>query len=239
MIETTFIGLQSPKTAWATMISTNLAILHQMRLQSKSVAYVQLSSYPDAHLHCSWSWNRSIFDILLFLDTKECDKELLNKIKFNSGCDMFISPDLSKWRSINKENFVKIVEFIARHYDTIYFDISPSIDIELRSYIYENLDMMIYVSSIDPVSLNALSVEVESWLCKKYQLIINQCPKSEHKRIKEAMEDKWIEIIWLLDQDSKSVWHNVYEWIPVALQKKSKLKKQLIEVVDNIILNYS
>ncbi len=228
------VGFHSPKTSGCTTIALNTAILHQSLYPTKKIALLQLTAFPDLHFQSGLEPIYDIGQLYDFLKTDEWTPSLLNKIKQNQGCDLFFSPSFSTWKNLSLDNFQHIFSLIAQNYDLLYLDLHASIPSSIQKLMHEKLNLLFLISNIDPPSLNATTIFWESFpnLQHKIKLILNQCPKGRENEIKNRFLGTDIPLDTTFISDSKYLWHQIYEGFPIAFQKESKLKKQIISFIE-------
>lgn len=234
---TKIITLHSPKTSGCTAISLNIAIAHKFTLPQK-IAFLQLTKTPDLHLQIGTKPLHNIENLVSFLETEEWNNHLLNQIKQNKGIDFFFSPKNQNWKNLSLKNFKLIFKLIEKNYEIIYLDLNDSIPKEIKEFVLEKSNQIHLLSSIDPLSLNAVKCfwKNNQKFHKKIKLILNQCPKGKEREIKNRFLGIEIPFLESLISEPTTMWHQIYEGVPIIFQKKSKLKKQILKLVKHINL---
>ena len=72
-------------------------------------------------------------------------------------------------------------------------------------------------------------------LTDKAQILINQVSKSEASEVQAQFSRLDAPLLGTLPPDVRAVWHQVYEGIPVVMQKRSKLGKAIEKLVDQLL----
>ncbi len=227
----------SPKSAGTTLVSLNLAIQNQFLEMDKKIAYLQLTSFPDAHIYANISNKRTILNIKNFLDEKERPANLLTKIAQNNGVDCFQSPPLKDWQALSDSSLINIINFLDREYDILYLDISLSLSTKVLKNIFNEAQKIIITSFFDPSSLAALECFIDEHknLLPKIFLLFNQCPSESKSLIKKKTKNNEINLLGTLPIEKKYMWSQLFESQLLAFEKKSKWSQSLLKIAKKII----
>ncbi|NCP67641.1 hypothetical protein GW756_05210 [bacterium] len=226
---THIITFHSPKSAGSTVTALNTALILAYQEPFSKTALIQLAPFGDLPQYLGKDPSKHWGDLLPFVNTPEATLENLKKGSFNLGADVFCSPPLALWSEIDLTNFKSFWQWISQHYDKIVVDISRGINDEIHQFLMQAADRNILVTTVDPVSLNAVKVYWESNAStqNKTQFILNQCPTNGVNFVERALKKNAINRLCILPFDEKNMWYQLFEGLPVCFKKRSPFAKAL------------
>jgi len=232
---TKIITFISPKSAGASMVSLNFALLHRAVNPKEKTAFIELSPWSSqgfifkARDHQHWG------HLAPFIGTKEWSKSLLSRVSFDLQADLFFSPQGVLWPAFDQKVNQAFLDLLKENYDTIIIDLSISVGVEWSQFYLKHSDLVLGVVTPDPVSLNAF----ENWkslIPKKTNLgwVLNQVPTSEVKYLKNKFSNSKTNFLGTLRFEPLKFWYHLYQAFPPVWQKRSAFKKDLISLHSKI-----
>lgn len=232
---TQIVSFLSPKTAGASSVSLNAAILHKIVNPKQRVAFVEFAGWSSqASLFSSQdvpSWER----IFRFYKTDEWNKTLLSRLALPLGADVFWSPMGKAWPVFNRTKATAFLGLLKNHYDCIVFDVAVSSPPDWQAFAHQQSDQIIGVLTPDPVSLKAWKNYVQAEIFPgKPHWLLNQVPSSEKKRLICKFSRADPQFLGVLRQDPHRFWRQCYENQPVSIQANRSFKKDLSTLLPQI-----
>ncbi len=234
---TKIIAVTAPRTAGATIIASNLAIAHQWRAPQKKVGVIQLSQIPDLYHYMGFTHKRHMGDLVSFWKTKEWGASLLDQIVQVQGVEVILSPTLRGWGAIDQAFFIDFWALVTKRYDVLYVDMDPKLPSWVWTAVEECIKICVNILSMGPASFSAYEQIQNQYpsLSEKSQIIINQVDKREASEVRVQFSRLEVPLLGTLPVDTKALWHQVYEGIPVVMQRRSKLGKAIEKIIDHLL----
>ncbi len=229
----------SPKSGGSTLVALNMAIQNQALEMEKKIAYLQLSQFPDAHVYASIPKKRTILDLKNFLDKKEFTKNILYEVAQKCGVDCFLSPQKKDWSKLKTTSLQEIIQVLEQEYDTLYFDISLSLENEFLEYCFDEAQKIVLVSFFSPPNLAAAEsfFDIYQNFLSKVYLLFNQCPTESDSLIKKSVKNREINYLGILPIEEKYMWEQVFNSRLLAFEKKSKWSQSLLKILKTNFLS--
>ena len=231
------ISLIAPKTAGATILTSNLAITHQWRTPQQRVGLLQLTQFPDIHHYMGLARKRNFGDLISFWKTSEWGETLIEQIVETQGVEVIQAPAFSQWSDISPDFFTGFLTLLGKRYQTLYLDYNPHLPPQVLQILLPYISHNICVLSMDPASFHNTKefLEMSAELKEKSQIIINQTKTAERSDIQRQFKNLQIPLLGIIPIETKSLWHQIYEGVPAVMQKRSKFAKRLEPIIDQIL----
>lgn len=230
---TKIISFYSPKTAGASSVSLNAALLQKIIKPSLKVAFVEIAAWSSQASQWQPAQAQTWGQLEPFLGTAEWNKSLLERLKFNFGVDIYWSPVRPSYKSKLAQKWLSL---LAENYDLIVVDIASGAPAKWQQFWFKHSQKIVGVVTPDPVSLEALrcwqptveSLAPTSW-------VFNQVPASEVKRIRQKFSVTDAAFLGVLRTDNHRFWRQCYQQQPVAVQSSSRFKKDLGSLLPHLL----
>lgn len=226
---THIISFHSPKSVGSTVTALNTALILSHQEPHSKVALIQLAPFGDLPQYLGQDKSKHWGDLLPFLGTEEATRENLKKGSLHLGADIFCSPPLGLWPEIDLVHFKLFWQWLSPHYDKIVVDISRGLNEDMYHFLRQEAARNILVTTVDPVSLNAVKVLWENQVetQNKTQFILNQCPTNGVNFVERVLKKNDITCLGILPFDEKNMWHQLFEGVPICFKKRSPFAKAL------------
>ncbi|HEY5714276.1 MAG TPA: hypothetical protein VIT68_02910 [Candidatus Gracilibacteria bacterium] len=226
----------APKTAGCTTICLNLALLDQLKNPENRIGLLQMTAFGDIHHHLGLEAHHNFSDLVAFHKAGEWTPETLSKIITTRGISIIQAPTLSQWRKIDITFFTDFITMISGSFDRLYIDFHGSTPDQFHTMLTEKADQSYLFASLDPCSLEATKNYLEAYPKSKSKtsLIFNQIPKKNTTATTRITDQLELKSLTPLPCDSTRVWHQIFEGLPVALQR-GPLKKALVKLSEEIL----
>ncbi len=230
---TKIISFYSPKTAGASSVSLNAALLQKIIQPSFKVAFLEIAAWSSQASQLQpaqvQTWDKSE----PFLGTDEWNKSLLERLKFNLGIDIYWSPVRPEYKAKLAEKWLRL---LTENYDLIVVDVASGAPEKWQQFWFKHSQSIVGVATPDPVSLEALrhwqnSIETLG----PTRWIFNQVPASETKRIRQKFSATDAAFLGIIRRDDARFWRQCYQQQPVALQSSSCFKKDLLSLLPQLL----
>lgn len=227
----------SPKTAGASSVSLNAAMLQAGLNSTASTALVEVAA---------WSSQATLFpklaghhwgELIPFLGTAEWQPELLGRAETKLGPSVFWSPTGEAWPAFNQKFVDAWLELLRQRYSVIYVDLSASVDPAWQQWWLGQADQVVGVVTPDPLSLQAWGQwSAAQSIEGRLSWVLNQVPGGEKKSLLSRFSHSDSTLLGALRQEPRTFWRQHYQSFPVVLNRRSGFKKDLLEVLSALSL---
>lgn len=233
---TKIISFYSPKTAGASSVGLNAALLQKIIEPSLRVAFVEIAAWSSQATQFQivpvQTWDK----LTPFLNTSEWNKTLLERLKFNLGIDIYWSPVKNKMPQCTAKFAQKWLRLLTENYDLIVVDVASGSPQKWQQFWFSHSQKVVGVATPDPVSLEAL----KHWQASMYKTVpihwlFNQVPTSEAKRLRQKFSTTDKAFLGTLCMDKNRFWRQCYQQQPVAVQSSSRFKKDLLSLLPQLL----
>ena len=222
--------IHSPRASGSSLVTLNLALMHQLKSPDLKVCLLQLSRYPDMPQYAGIvTPKQSLHALLAF---KTLTPNLLEPLCAKKVITHLSGPTGAEWEDITLKDWKKILQLTEAHFDVLYIDLGRDVSQPLRQKVLEASSQVITVSNADIISRKTLPLflaEHENFK-SKWHLILNQV---SYKKIID-LEDVTVGILASLPTENVPMHHQVYLGLPLVLQKKSKWGQVLAPAIKTL-----
>lgn len=230
------ITFYSPKTAGASSVALNVACLHHQIQPEPPIGFIE---------HALWSTQQTLFqkeklhnwaELLKFHKTKEWDDSLLPRGVFTLGPEVLWSPMGPDWPEFSSSVAEAWLTLLQSRYSVLYVDLNPSVPEEWQDFWLAKSTRIVGVVSADPVSMKAWECWSENILeSEKLCWVLNQVSAKERKKLLARFSAEKIPLLGVLRQEIYTFWQQNYQGFPVAWQRWSGFKKDLLPVLKSLL----
>jgi len=231
----------APKTAGNTIITSNLALAHQWRCPQKRIGLWQISSVPDLAVLMGILPKRDFGALIPFYKTEEWHPGLIDKILQKSGIDLVFSPVLMQWNTVSEPFFRDLLKMLSEPFDCLYIDLDRGLPEWVIDFVLKAATQVLITVTVESLMSDRMKIWNQKYpvMREKGQMILNQITKSEQSDIKKYFKHSEVDLLGMLPPDKRKVWHQVYEGIPVMMQKKGDLAKGFDQLLESLICSRS
>lgn len=221
----------SPKTAGASLVSLNAALLSP----SPKTAWIEIGGWSSQRQNFPALSEHHWGEILAFYKTKEWNNALLTRSKATLGVDFFWSPLGQDYPSFDTKQATAWLDLLSAEYDHLVVDVSAAAPKQWQAFWHGIATKIVGVLTPDPVSLKAWKDWNQTHQYKKVYWLLNQVPPRQIKKVTtEFAADP--QFLGALPLDPKRAWDQCYLGFPIVGHKRSKFKTQLQPLINSMIL---
>lgn len=223
----------SPKTAGASLVSLNAALLLS---GSQKTAFVEVGGWSSQSQNFPALSRHHWGECFSFYDTKEWAPALLDRSKASLGADIFWSPLGAGYPEFQAKSAQAWLELLQSEYSHIVVDLNVAAPEAWRDFWLTQATHIVGVVTPDPISLEAWSLWQKSTL-KGVQTrwLLNQVPSLQLKNLEAQFSAADSNFLGTLPLEAKKAWDQAYLAFPIVAHKRSKFKSSLTEILKPLI----
>ena len=232
---TNIIVWLSPKTAGASSVSFNAALLQKSLNPSERIVFTEFSPYSSQSVLFEGADHWGLLPP--FLNTSEWNQALLHRTNKAFSVPVWWSPTGKNFPTFDLAFAEAYYQLLTESFDTVHIDLSMRSGDGWQEFWHKKANKIMGVVTPDPLSLSAW----QAWqqvqpTDRNISWVLNQVHPTEFKNLTASFADDTPKLRGILRQELASFWQQTYAGVPVCWQQKSKFKKDLYTTLQHLKL---